>query len=197
MDNHSYFEEKYKKEESYFGLKPNKIIIRILDFIKKGDVLDLGVGEGRNALFLAKNGFSVVGVDISETAIKNFLQSAKKLNVKVKGIIQEIEKYQFDKNYDLIISNSTLHFMKKEDVIKTIDNMKKHTNTNGINLITVFTVDNPSKEFSHLFEKNELKNYYNGWNIIHYEEYTTPIEKHGENGKLHKHVIAEIIARKI
>ncbi|MEK6923472.1 MAG: methyltransferase domain-containing protein, partial [Nanoarchaeota archaeon] len=66
------FDTSYKTSKCFWGSKPHAIIKEILNFKRSGDVLDLGVGEGRDALFLAKNGFSVTGVDISETGIQKF-----------------------------------------------------------------------------------------------------------------------------
>ena len=51
-------------------------------------------------------------------------------------------KIKFDKTYDVIISNSTLHFLKKEEIKRIIKNMKEYTKQGGINLITVFTIKN-------------------------------------------------------
>jgi hypothetical protein len=48
----------------------------------------------------------------------------------------------------------------------------------------------------YLFKKNELKEYYHGWNILKYEEYVTPKEKHGKEGVWHYHHIASILAKK-
>jgi tellurite methyltransferase len=58
--------------------RPSKEIVEILKYKRLGTVLDLGAGKGRNALFLAKKGFDVVGVDKSPEAIKDFLENAKK-----------------------------------------------------------------------------------------------------------------------
>jgi len=190
------FEEQYKKEKYYWGLKPNKYVIDILKFKKSGTVLDLGVGEGRNAIFLAKKGFNVIGVDISKTGIKKFLEMAKNLNVKVKGVVENITKFKFERNYDVILSIATLHFLKREEIEKLIQQMKFHTTKNGLNIITVFTEDNPSKDFLYLFKKTELKSFYRDWEIIEYKEFLTSSEKHGKEGKPHKHALAILIARK-
>lgn len=191
------FEKAYKKDIGYFSLKPDKEIFKILKYKKTGFVIDLGVGEGRNALFLAKKGFNVTGVDISKTGVTHFLESAKKIGIEIKAIIKDITKFKFNRNYDIIISSSTLHFLKKVEINEIIKNIKKHTNIGGINFIKVFTVKNPSKKFPYLFKKGELKNFYKDWKILKYEEFITDFEKHGKNGKLHKHAIAYIIARKI
>ena len=47
----------YKSSECYWGLNPNGNLVQFLPLIPKGKILDIGAGEGRNALFLAKHGF--------------------------------------------------------------------------------------------------------------------------------------------
>lgn len=68
------FDENYRDSGCYWGEEPSSPVKGILDYISSGEALVLGVGEGRNALFLAKNGFKVVGVDKSREGIKKFLK---------------------------------------------------------------------------------------------------------------------------
>ena len=190
------FDEKYRKEECYWGEEPDKSVKLILKYKKSGDVLDLGCGEGRNALFLAKNGFNVTGVDVSEEGIKKFKVIAKKNKLNVNALIGDIRYFNFDKEYDIIISNATFHFLDKYNINKIIEKMKSHTNKDGINVISAFTEDNPNKNFPYLFKKGELKSYYRDWRILGYKEGTSPLEKHGKDGKFHRHGFAVIIAKK-
>jgi tellurite methyltransferase len=195
------FEEHYKKEKCYWGLKPDKFIVEILKYKSSGSLLDLGTGEGRNAIFLAKKGFDVTGVDISSSGIKKFLSLAKKLKVKVKGIVQDITKFKFDKKYDVIISTATLHFLPKSKIKSVINKMKKYTKEDGLNLISVFTVKDPGFKKSkkiYYFKEGELKKFYEdkNWKILKYKEFITKPERHGKDGKWHRHGIAILLARK-
>lgn len=195
------FDERYKKEECYWGLRPKETVIPLLKYEQSGSVLDIGVGEGRNALFLAKKGFDVTGVDISESGIEKFMQLAKKFKVRVKGIVSDITKFKFGQSFDIMISIDTLHFLSKKDITKIVKRMKKHTSEKGINLIEVFTVmdehfkKHPKKLY--YFQKNELRNYYRDWKVLEYKEFLTKPEKHGNDGKIHQHSIAVLIARKL
>jgi tellurite methyltransferase len=189
------FSNVYKSNKCYWGLEPTNEVVSILKYVESGDVLDLGVGQGRNALFLAKYGFDVTGVDIAGEGIKKFLDLARVMQVNVTGIVSNIMEYIINRSFDVVISNATLHFLEKEEIDWAIEHVKNHTNPNGLNVITVFTIDNPNPNFPHLFEKNELKQYYSDWEILEYGEYVTPMETHGENGIPHQHGVAGIIAR--
>lgn len=194
------FEERYKEEKCYWGSKPNKEVINLLKYKQSGKALDLGVGEGRNALFLAKKGFNITGVDSSKAGIEKFLKLAKKFKVKVRGIVAEITKFKFDKFYEVIISTATLHFLSRKDIDSIIRKMKEKTNKEGLNLITVFTVEDPGfkthPEKMYYFQKSELQNFYKDWKILNYREFLTKLEKHGKDGKWHKHGVAVLLARK-
>lgn len=190
------FEGQYRKNEFLFGKEPSKIVSNILKYKKSGSVLDLGVGYGRNAIFLSGRGFEVEGIDISKTGVERFLEIAEKNGLKVKGKIDDITKFKMTKNYDVIISITTLQFLERDDVRHVIKNMKRHTKENGLNVITVFTEDNPNKNISCLFKKGELMKMYNDWKILEYEEKMIGPEKHGKEGKSHFHAMAFLIAEK-
>lgn len=187
--------EEYKKSNCLWGLKPNKYVTQIPKIIKSGKVLDVGVGEGRNALFLAKQGFEVAGIDISKEAVNKFLKFAKKENLDVRGIVSDIVDFKFEAKYDIIICVATLHLVSKEKVIETIKKIKNYTKNKGINLLTVFTKkDTGYKEYPNLyfFDENELRELYKDWQILEYNNYV----KEESHGKPHKHHICVLIARK-
>ena len=187
--------QEYKKQKCLWGLSPNKYVTHIPKIIKSGTVLDIGVGEGRNALFLAKHGFNVTGIDISKEAIRKFLEFSQKENLRIRGIISDIIDFKFKKNCNIILSVATLHLVSKDRVIETIKKIKKQTKTNGINLLTVFTKkDIGQKEYPNLyfFDENELKELYRDWQILEYKNYI----KKETHGKPHKHHLCVLIAKK-
>lgn len=187
--------KKYKSSKLLWGLKPNKIVVRSLDYIKSGAVLDIGAGEGRNALFLAEKGFAVTALDISKEAIEKCRSLAKKEKLKIQTVVSRIEDFTFKEKYDYILSVATLHLVEKDRILKTIDQIKENTKIGGINLLTVFTDKDPGiKQFPDLyfFKVTELKEIYQDWELIYFENYT----KHEEHDGPHDHNISAIITRK-
>ncbi|MEW5896504.1 MAG: methyltransferase domain-containing protein [Nanoarchaeota archaeon] len=189
------FDNRYISASCYWGLLPNNVTKLSLKYISGKKILDLGVGEGRDALYLAKNGFEVTGVDTSKIALNK---------IKCKNIFlvqSNIEQFKYPFQYNAIFCLNTLHFLRKEKINQVISSMKNNTLPNGINVIKVFTIKDPSYNkknsivISH-FQENELKNYYTDWKIVYYKEHSTKQEKHGLDGKWHCHGIAEIIALK-
>ncbi len=191
------FSKHYKKEEMYWGLKPAKLVKAILKYKSSGTVLDIGCGEGRNAVFLAKKGFDVTGIDISKKGIEKMNLLAKKMNIKVKGIVEDIQKFKFDKKYDVILSIATFPFLKKKEIKKVISKIKENTKENGLNAILSFTTKDYffGNKQMYFFKENELKEYYRDWNILIYKEFMTKPEKHGD-GVYHRHGVSVILAQK-
>ncbi len=187
------FDEIYKVKD-YFGKKPDIRMTKILDLKDYGSVLDLGVGHGKNSLFLAKKGFELTGVDFSKSGIESFLDSAKNEGLEVKGILMDITKFVFSKKYDIIISTATLNFLKKEEIYDLIKKIKDNTEEDGLNVIMAFTDAVPSKVLTYSFKKNELRDAYKDWKILYYDEYLTSVEEHKNQGP-HRHSCAFLIAQ--
>lgn len=62
--------KKYDSKSYLFGKHPIKFLYDHIHFLPKGRALDIAMGEGRNGVFLATQGFDVVGLDISEEGLK-------------------------------------------------------------------------------------------------------------------------------
>ncbi len=69
-DDKNRWNKRYNTGEYLYGKEPLRFLKEKLDILFKGKALVLAMGEGRNAVFLAGNGFDVDGCDISEKAIE-------------------------------------------------------------------------------------------------------------------------------
>jgi tellurite methyltransferase len=191
----SRFDSHYRKHECYWGKQPSALTVELLRYKNSGDVLDLGVGEGRDALFLEKNGFNLTGVDTSNAGIEKFRSSSRNLGLRVQTHVADIRDFKYTKDYDVIISNATLHFLPEEDINSVIEKMKLHTRSNGINTITAFNTNNPDMDFPHLFRKSELREFYKDWEILTHSNLKTSLQRHGD-GPWHSHSVTSIMARR-
>ncbi len=86
--------------------------------IKPGNALDIGCGYGEKSRYLASQGFSVIGIDISSKAIEEAQKQTKKVNptflagdIKKLGAINQIAK----KRFALILDILTSHFLNKDE----------------------------------------------------------------------------------
>jgi ubiquinone/menaquinone biosynthesis C-methylase UbiE len=78
--------------------------------LKDGKLLLLGVGGGREAIYLAKKGFEVTGVDFSEGMVKSAQENAARRGLTISGIVQEISQLDVSENsYDIVWLSSAMY----------------------------------------------------------------------------------------
>jgi SAM-dependent methyltransferase len=69
---------KYAATNDYlYGKAPSAFLAENIDSLRKGEAVDVGMGEGRNAVYLASKGFNVTGIDFVEPAVERARKLAK------------------------------------------------------------------------------------------------------------------------
>ena len=116
--------DKYYQTENLFGEPYPELIEFFAEYPKKGKLLDLGCGQGRDAIALARIGYSVTGIDNSKVGIDQMNQIGKDKDLDLVGHVNDI--YAFDRfgEFDIILLDSMLHFAAK-DKEKEIGLIKK------------------------------------------------------------------------
>ncbi|GAA0774889.1 hypothetical protein GCM10008908_25530 [Clostridium subterminale] len=79
MGNKEYWNDKFENRSDK-PLSPEKSIIENVGYFKKGSVLDIACGDGRNTLFFLEEGFQVTGIDFSNKALERLKRFAKRSN---------------------------------------------------------------------------------------------------------------------
>jgi SAM-dependent methyltransferase len=86
-----------------FLREPNKLLVETMKGKKPGTALDVAMGQGRNALFLASQGWKVTGVDISDEGIRIAREEAARRKLAVDMVNTNIDTYEFGTNrWDLV-----------------------------------------------------------------------------------------------
>ena len=99
------WDERYSAEEYAYGTNPNNFLEANVSSIPKGQVLSLAEGEGRNAVFLAKQGYSVTAVDSSLVGLNKARKLAEENGVIVEFIHTDLAEYDLGENkWDGIVS---------------------------------------------------------------------------------------------
>ncbi len=86
--------ERYAIEDYAYGKEPNDFLRRTADDILPGEVLCLGEGEGRNAVFLAQLGFKVTAVDLSEVGLAKAQRLAAERGVKINTVQADLANFE-------------------------------------------------------------------------------------------------------
>ena len=134
------YDEQYGVEEDLFGKPYPEFEAFVLEHRQvRGTALDLGCGQGRDALMLAKHGFAVTGVDSSEVGIKQMVERAEKAELNVTGVVADIYAYKPDTTFDTIVLDSILHFGKveKANELALLDKLVDYLNKDGFFFIFV------------------------------------------------------------
>lgn len=86
-----------------------------------GTVLDLGCGQGRDALMFARAGHRVVGVDVSSVGVSQMGEAAGDEGLDVIGVVADIRTYEPDRRFDVVTLDRVLHMLATEDRIPTLE----------------------------------------------------------------------------
>lgn len=88
--------ERYAIKEYAYGKEPNDFLRRTADDIMPGNVLCLAEGEGRNAVYLAEQGFKVTAVDLSEVGLAKANRLAQERGVNIETIHADLADFQIE-----------------------------------------------------------------------------------------------------
>lgn len=101
----TFWDNKFSDTKYVFGKKPAKFLSQNFDYIPlESRVLDMGMSEGRNAVFLARKGYKVTGIDISSVAVKKAKMLASEYGVRINTIVASMNKYKIpDGSFDAIL----------------------------------------------------------------------------------------------
>ena len=197
--------EFYCKAEDYFPKKYNtnpvhSEVLEAMDTVKPCKALDLGCGQGRNALFLAQHGFDVTAVDQNELSLETLQSIVEQEDLEMPVGLYDINSASIGQTYDFIVSTVVLMFLQADCIPAIIRNMKEQTSIGGYNLIVcaMDTEDYPcSVNFPFTFKEGELANYYQDWELIKYNENPGHLHRRDENGNRIQLRFATMLAKKI
>jgi tellurite methyltransferase len=174
------------QREYVYDPKPAAFLVENLFLLPKGKALDIAMGEGRNALYLAGQGYAVDGVDRSSEAIEKVLQLARERHLNIKAEVGDLEKdYRIvPDHYDLIIC---FNYLQRSLIPQIKAGLKK----GGFVLYETYTID--QQRFGHprnpdfLLLHKELLELFAGFRVVLYHEGLVQDRKY----------LASLIAQKI
>jgi len=197
-----FWEQSYQDEiTSTFGREPNRDVAEFWPlFPQNASILEVGCGEGKNALFLAARGFAVQAFDISPAAIHKLEALAARQNVRVNARVENLTDYLFDQDFDVIISYGTLHFVSKTAWQAFIRKAQEHTRRGGLHIIQIFTDKIPASPdiapfVRGLAAEGELFSLYPDWEVLRSDSRIFTDRHPGV--PQHRHASDNIVARRL
>jgi tellurite methyltransferase len=183
------WDERFERKEFALGKKPNPFLKKHIHLLPKGKALDIASGEGRNAVFLAQQGFEVDAVDISEKGLKKAQKLAREQNVKIKTFLVDLDQYQIEKEQYNLIAN--FYFLKRRLIPRIKQGLKK----GGRVIFETYLLEHRTlgtggpKQAKYFLKPNELLRLFKNFRILFYREGVFKV-----GGK--KKAVASLIAEK-
>lgn len=145
-----------------FSTKPSQLLVEAVADRTPGKALDVGMGQGRNAIYLAHKGWDVTGFDVAEAGLRKAKERTAALNLKIKAELMSDLEFDFgEARWDLI---AIIFAIEKRSVHKVRDALKP----GGLAVIEASHKEGAGAPFE--YDSNELLNLFAGYRILKYED---------------------------
>ena len=152
-----------------FNTQPNAFLVQIAKSRTPGFALDVGMGQGRNAIYLAQQGWTVTGFDPAERAVELAREQAQRLGVKLTAQVTDDEHFDWGRDrWDLVVLS---YVGAREMVSQVFDSLRPA----GVVIVEAFHRDatkTASIGSGVVFDSNELLRLFGKLRVIHYEDVT-------------------------
>jgi SAM-dependent methyltransferase len=97
------WDDRYRGRELVWGSGPNGFLVEEVGGLGPGTALDVACGEGRNAIWLAEQGWQVTGIDFSSVALEKAARLATERGVAVEWVPGDLVGWEPPNRYDLVV----------------------------------------------------------------------------------------------
>lgn len=169
-DDRRQWDQIYNTQSYVFGKDPSPFLKEQVGRLPVGKALDIAMGEGRNAVFLAKKGFDVDGVDLSEVALKKARRLARENHVSITTINADLNSYTIKpESYDVILN---IDYLQRS----LIPQIKRGLRRGGVVVYENYTVKQlentggKALQRNFLLDEGELQKLFKDFKILVYRE---------------------------
>jgi SAM-dependent methyltransferase len=213
----SEFDSLYSQNPDFFGSDPHPLLTQFGNQIPtNGRVLDIGTGQGRNALPLARLGLQVTGIDTSGTSIQIVRETAERENLPVSLWQGSFMDYQPDAPFVAIACFGLFQILPRQTIASLLYRLQEWTQPGGLLFLTAWHVDDPDYDRVHdswqevnrhsfrdidgrcrtYLGRGEVLDLLLGWRVIHLWEGLGPEHRHAD-GPVERHGDVEVVAEKL
>ena len=150
-----------------FNTAPNTFLVGITNGLKRGRSLDVGMGQGRNTIYLAQQGWDSNGFDPADRAVAAAQEEARKLGVKITTQVARAEDFDWgEARWDLIVLSYVGAREYAANVIRSL-------RPGGMVVVEAFHRDATKTRSiggGVVFDTNELLQIFTGLRVVHYED---------------------------
>lgn len=190
----------------YWGRNPNGFAQRAVGFLPQdptGDhrprAVDLGAGEGRDAVYFAKAGLRVLAVDVAPNGLEKAVGLAREEGVELQVERGDMNTLELEGQFDLVYSIGAIQYLLPGNRSSRFGHYKDLTVPGGIHALFAF-VDHPDvppapdfTEDEYLYAFGELPRYYPEWEILYSRSFVFDDDS---DGVPHQHAAEEYVFQK-
>ena len=198
------YEKCYEGNEYYWGLEPASFLDELINCTNKKPsdlaVLDIGCGEGKDAVYMAQQGCKVTAFDVTDSGIRKLKKLALNRSVEIEAFVADINNFEINKQYDIIYSTGTIQYLFDENIPSFFNKIRNMTTIGGIVYFNVF-VEKPFLELPPDWDKEEkmwktgdLFSYFSDWKIHIINEV---IFEDNSGGVKHYHCMDTVMAERV
>jgi 2-polyprenyl-3-methyl-5-hydroxy-6-metoxy-1,4-benzoquinol methylase len=160
----------------------NKFLAESVRGRKPGRALDIGMGQGRNSLFLAALGWDVTGFDIAEVGVRQAQAEAKKRGLKLNARVGDVDKFDYGKaRWDLVVGRYMHDF-----ITRNADRIVASLKPGGMLVVEgihrdVAKANLQGKAYGH--RSNDLLKHFAKLRVKHYEDTMSKADWERSGGK--------------
>ncbi len=149
--------------------QPSQFLVENIDLLPRGRALDVAMGRGRNAIYLARMGFQVEGVDDSREFVEEALARAREEGISIQTRVENLQKIPYieEEAYDLVICFNYL----QRSLMPQMGNWVK---PRCMLVFETFIVDQvrfgKPRDPDHLLRHNELLHAFRDFRVLRYRE---------------------------
>jgi len=173
-----YWSDYFHGNNQNFNRKPNSLLAQAVEGLRPGKALDVGMGEGRNAIYLAKRGWEVTGIDRAEGALAVARQKASEQGVRITPILQSAEEFDWGGGrWDLVA------LLYVNAVRGNVAKIRESLRPGGLVVVEAFMAPPGSPGRGVEYKSGELRKLFDeGFEILRYEE-TEGVADYGQKSK--------------
>jgi SAM-dependent methyltransferase len=157
----------FTAERPRFNVMPNAFLVQVAERRQPGTALDVGMGQGRNSLWLARQGWQVTGFDPATQALAIAQQSAAWLGLSLKTVEARDDTFDWgESRWDLILLSYA------GCSAENVSRIERALKPGGLLVVEAFHTD-AARDFKiggSLCSTGELPHMFQGLRTIHYEE---------------------------
>jgi len=148
---------------------PSRFLVENIDLLPRGRVLDVAMGAGRNAVYLAQMRFQVEGVDASPEAVAQAMANARDRGVVIRTRVEDLERIPYfdEEAYDLVIC---FNYLQRS----LMPQLKNWVRPGGMVVYETYIVDQSQfgrpRNPDHLLRHNELLETFRDFRVLRYRE---------------------------